>query len=191
MELAALPSNQCRSLVSLYTCYAPTRIQANIESIDFTAEMEGYYSVILPQARDVTSTGTAEFDECRLDDDVMQTRIVMDGFAMFDEEENGGDNVLSQDEVHKLVTKETLRDYFKGVCIDMEAFEARILEPNASVKEGMDSSTYWVSGLCNADPVGGIAGATVAGIIIGTLLLVCICMGLFTCCCKKVFCPCC
>jgi hypothetical protein len=53
----------------------------DLESIDFTAEMEGYYSEILPQAKDVTSTGTAEFDDCKLDDDLTQTRIVMDGFA--------------------------------------------------------------------------------------------------------------
>jgi hypothetical protein len=163
----------------------------DLESIDFTAEMEGYYSEILPQAKDVTSTGTAEFDDCKLDDDLTQTRIVMDGFAMFDE--NG--DVLSQDEIRKLVTKATLRDYFEGICVDMEAFEVSILKPNAKVNEGMGSSTYWVSALCNADnPVevaAGIAGATVAGVIIGTLLLLCICVGLFTCCCKNVFFPCC
>ena len=163
----------------------------NLESIDFTAEIEGYYSDILPQAKDVTSTGTTEFDDCILDDDVTQTRIVVDGFAMFDENEY----VLSQDEIRKLVTKATLRDYFQGICVDMEAFEAKILEPNAKVNEGTDSSTFWVSGLCNADnPVdvaAGLAGVTIAAIFIGTVLLLCICVGLFTCCCKYVFCPCC
>jgi hypothetical protein len=150
---------------------------------------------ILPKAKDVTSTGTAEFDDFKLDDDVTQTRIVMDGFAMFDE---NGEHVLSQDEEirKELVTKATLRDYFQGICVDMEAFEAKILEPNAKVDEGTDSSTFWVSALCNADnPVevaaGLLAGVTVATIVIVTVLFWCICVGLFACCCKHVFCPCC
>ena len=148
--------------------------------------MEGYYSDLLHNTSNVIVKGSQKFDNCikSSHSNFTQVRLVMDGNATF-----VNDLVaLSEGQIRNLVSNQNLKKYFQAICTDMAAFDDTISQWNATMTTPNDSiQTQWVSALCHASPhnvavTAGIAGAAIAGIVIGVIFFLMICVGIFTCC---------
>jgi hypothetical protein len=164
--------------VSIYMlCPHPNDDAFDVESINLSKEMERYYAtnIIFPNAKNVRLDVTAETEDCPAADGGVQIRLESDGYVDFTEP------APTQDELQALVTSKSLEEYFASLCPEpLSVWQASIQEPNATTtttEDDWNSSEFWSTQFCEFGTVkeAGIAAASIAGIALLILVLLCCC----------------